>query len=112
MSASRCDQIVGALHLLFAACFFLTLSFFALVLFRRKDPKKPPTRRKLQRNAVYTVCGCTMLACLALIVLVKRAWSDSALERLAPVFWLEAPCSRSTANVSPRQTTLGSGICS
>lgn len=90
VNATRCDRIVGALHLLFAACFFLTLSFFALVLFRKTDPTRKPTRRKAQRNAVYTVCGSTMLACLALIVVVKWMSIDSAVKGLAPVFWLES----------------------
>src|SRR3972149_5766053 len=47
------DNIVGGLHLLFAAGFFLTLAFFSLVLFRKTDPTRAPTRRKLQRNGVY-----------------------------------------------------------
>ena len=47
------DTIVGALHLLFGALFFLTLAYFSLALFRKTDPTKTPTRRKLQRNVVY-----------------------------------------------------------
>ena len=54
------DKIIGALHLLFAACLFLTLAFFSLVLFRKTDP----TRAFVS--------------------------SDSPVKRLDPVFWLEA----------------------
>jgi hypothetical protein len=84
------DNIIGGLHLLFAVCFFLTLAFFSLVLFRKTDPTRAPTRRKLQRNSVYTLCGYTILACLGLIVVVAFLSSDSPVKRLDPVFWLEA----------------------
>ena len=84
------DKIIGVLHLLFAACFFLTLAFFSLVLFRKTDPTRTPTRRKLHRNAVYTVCGYAMLACLVLVVAVAFLSSGSPVKRLDPVFWLES----------------------
>lgn len=83
------DKVLGALHLSFAASFLLTLTFFSLVLFRKTDPTKTPTRRKVQRNAVYTVCGYTMLGCLALIV-VAFMLGDSPVKKLEPVFWLES----------------------
>jgi len=41
------EQMVGALHIVFAAVFFLTLAFFCLVLFTKTD-KPHPTRRKVQ----------------------------------------------------------------
>lgn len=84
------DKIVGALHLIFAASFFLTLAFFSLVLFRKTDPTRKPTRAKEQRNVVYTVCGYTILVCLALVAVVALMSSDSPVKRLDPVFWLEA----------------------
>lgn len=90
VNATPQDKIIGALHLVFAACFLLTLAFFCLALFRKTDPTKTPTRRKLQRNAVYTLCGYTILACLALVVVVAFMSSDSPVKRLDPVFWLES----------------------
>ncbi|OGW61299.1 MAG: hypothetical protein A2638_00030 [Nitrospirae bacterium RIFCSPHIGHO2_01_FULL_66_17] len=84
------DHIIGALHLLFAAGFFLTLAFFSLVLFRKTDPTRAPTRGKLKRNAVYTLCGYTILVCLAFIVVVAFLSSDSPVKKLDPVFWFEA----------------------
>jgi len=90
MNATPVDKIVGALHLIFAACFLLTLAFFSLVLFRKTDPTQTPTRRKLQRNAVYAVCGYAILTCLALVVVVALMSSDSPVKRLDPVFWLES----------------------
>jgi hypothetical protein len=90
INATAQDRIVGALHLIFAAGFFLTLAFFSLVLFRKTDPTRKPTRAKEQRNLVYTVCGYTILVCLALIAVVAFVSSDSLVKRFAPVFWLEA----------------------
>jgi len=84
------DKFVGALHLLSAASFFLTLAFFSLVLFRKTDPTKAPTRKKLQRNTIYTVCGYTILACIVLSVIAGLVSSDSPVQRLHPVFWLES----------------------
>jgi asparagine N-glycosylation enzyme membrane subunit Stt3 len=89
-NATGRDTIIGTAHLLFAAFFFLTLAFFALVLFRKTNPDKPPTRRKKQRNMVYTVCGYAIIACIALIVLVKFLPDGSPVQKFAPVFWLEA----------------------
>jgi putative copper export protein len=90
LSASRRDEAIGALHYFFGAAFFLTLAFFSLALFRKTDPTKVPTRRKRQRNVVYTVCGYTILACLALIATIALLSDDSPVKGLDPVFWLEA----------------------
>jgi len=90
VSPASADRIIGGLHHLFAASFFLTLAYFSLKLFRKTDPNKAPTPRKLQRNVVYTVCGYTILACLALVVLVSLLPGDSPVNRLDPVFWLES----------------------
>jgi amino acid transporter len=90
MNATPQDKIIGALHLTFAVGFFLTLAFFALALFRKTDPTRTPTRRKLQRNVVYTICGYAIIACLVLIVVVALISDDSPVKRLDPVFWLES----------------------
>lgn len=87
--ATSQDRIVGALHLFFAVCFFLTLAFFSLVLFRKTRPNMAPTLKKVQRNIVYTVCGYTILVCL-LIAVVAFMSNDLPIKRLDPVFWLEA----------------------
>ncbi len=81
---------IGLLHLVFAALFFLTLAYFSLVLFRRTDPRLPPTSRKKQRNVVYALCGYAILGCLALIAGVSLLPADSPVRGLDPVFWLEA----------------------
>ena len=84
------DRLIGGLHLLFAASLFLTLAFFSLVLFRKTDPTKPPTRRKLQRNKVYTTCGYTILACIALVPVAALLLGNTAVKDLEPIFWLES----------------------
>jgi hypothetical protein len=81
---------IGRLHLFFAALFFLTLAFFALVLFRKTDPSKPPTTQKIKRNIVYTVCGFGILACILILVVLKFFPNNSTIFNLKPVFWLEA----------------------
>ncbi|MGE0638948.1 MAG: DUF998 domain-containing protein [Thermoanaerobaculia bacterium] len=88
--ARRMQEIVGGLHLAFAAALFLTLAYFCLALFRRTDPEATPTPQKLQRNVVYTTCGWTILACIAGIGLLAFVGEASALQRLRPVYWLEA----------------------
>ena len=82
--------IIGQLHGLFALFLFLTLSFFALVLFRKTDPTKPMTPQKKKRNIVYTICGYIMLACIALSIIVRLLPADSPVFKLTPIFWLEA----------------------
>jgi hypothetical protein len=89
-SASASQWIIGVFHHLFAAGYFLTLAFFSLVLFRKSDPTKTPTHRKLQRNVVYTVCGYTILACIALIVVATFMPGDANMKKLGVVFWLES----------------------
>ena len=85
-------RIVGYIHLAFAALFFLTLTYFSLFLFTKTNPNKTPTRRKLQRNTVYQVCGYTMAICILLMVVYKLLPESlsSSLRTLKPVYWLEA----------------------
>ena len=80
----------GYAHLLFASAFFLTLAYFSLVLFRKTNPAKRMTDRKVQRNAVYSACGYTILVCVGLIVVDTVFLRRAALQSLDPVFWLES----------------------
>lgn len=84
--------LVGTLHYVFAALFFLTLAYFSLRLFTKTDPSVPPTRRKMQRNFVYKVCGYLILLAMALIAVVKLVADSQGVpfKQLDPVFWLEA----------------------
>jgi hypothetical protein len=85
------SHIASALHGVFASLLFLTLSYFSLFLFTKTDPTKVPTPRKLQRNKVYRVCGCLMLACILLVVPLRLLPDIAvAVKKYDPVFWLEA----------------------
>lgn len=91
-TASRAEEVVGTVHLVFAALFFLTLSYFSLALFPKTNLNKQFTLQKAQRNIVYKVCGYVMLACIVLMAIYKF-WVEDAvpgLQAFEPVFWLEA----------------------
>lgn len=83
---------LGIVHLLCAGLFFLTLTYFSLFLFTKTNPNKTPTRRKLQRNIVYRVCGYTMAACIVLMGIYSFLPKDIAapLKIYSPIYWLEA----------------------
>ena len=90
VGATATQELVGHVHFFFAFVFFSTLTFFALVLFRKMSSAKPPTERKLLRNSVYTVCGYAIAGCIVLIVFVMWLPTDSPIHNLNPVFWLES----------------------
>ncbi len=90
-NATAQQMIIGRFHLGFAMCLFLTLSFFALFLFRKTNPNGSMTGNKKIRNIIYTICGVTMLACIVLIIVTYLLLpNDSPIFRFSPVFWLEA----------------------
>jgi len=69
--ATQRQHHIGFVHYTFAALLFLTLAYFCLVLFKMSAKDKIMTRKKAQRNLVYTVCGCVILASILLIVVLK-----------------------------------------
>jgi hypothetical protein len=81
---------VGVVHLVSATTFFLTLAWFCLVLFTRTDPHRRPTRRKLQRNVVYRVCGVAILLSVVLAGVVLALPEEGWVSTVHPVFWLES----------------------
>ncbi|QQS52288.1 MAG: DUF998 domain-containing protein [Bacteroidota bacterium] len=86
------NGIVGVLHLISAALLFLVLAAFSLLIFTKGDPQ--PTPRKILRNRIYKACGWIMLAGI-LIMAIYIVWlrqSFPALQKLSPIFWLEALC--------------------
>ena len=85
---SGTDAVIGVLHLVFASIFFLTISFFAIVLFRRTS-EMGPTERKLERNRLYLTCGVVIIACLLAIAAVHQFF-DAATAGLHPELWLES----------------------
>jgi hypothetical protein len=65
--ATNRQLVIGTIHYIFAALLFLTLAYFCLVLFRMSAVGHAVTRKKKQRNVVYTVCGIVILLSLALL---------------------------------------------
>ncbi|WP_433285533.1 DUF998 domain-containing protein [Pseudonocardia sp. CA-142604] len=80
-------QVVGVVHLVFAAVFFIALAIFSLFLFTRTDGDMTP--RKIVRNVVYRVCGWVIVACLVLAVLTDLFVGDAVKVEYRPLFWLE-----------------------
>jgi hypothetical protein len=80
--------LIGVLHLVFASIFFLTIAFFAIVLFRRTSGMGP-TERKLQRNRVYLAAGVVIIVCLLAIAVVHQFF-NAATAGLHPELWLES----------------------
>ncbi len=91
-TVSQGAMILDSIHLLSATLFFAMLVYFSLVLFTKTKPDAKPSRRKLQRNRIYKICGVTMLTCMALILLYKAIFTGifALLDAMKPVYWLEA----------------------
>jgi hypothetical protein len=62
---------IGTAHYIFAALLFSTLAYFCLVLFKMSAANRTMTRKKVQRNRVYTVCGSVIITSVLLIAVLK-----------------------------------------
>lgn len=63
-------KFIGVLHLLFAAAFFILLSFMSYKLFTKSN-RKVIKAEKRKRNLVYENCAYIMLACVVLMGIVS-----------------------------------------
>ena len=90
VGATALENALSAAHFGLAGLFFGTLAYFSIVLFTETAPDAKPTRKKLQRNVIYRVCGYTMLATVGLIGLFTLPSVFPLAERFTPRFWLEA----------------------
>jgi hypothetical protein len=86
--ATSPSRWVRWVHFASATLLFLTLAYFALVLFTKQAPS--PTPQKLVRNRVYVASGVVILLCIAAIALYSVALEGTAVAALRPVFWLES----------------------
>ena len=59
-------------HYISASVLFVTLALMSLFLFVKTDKSKRPTKKKIQRNLIYRVCGVVMLACCVLTLLTSK----------------------------------------
>lgn len=84
--------LIGHLHLVFAASFFIVLTIFAIYLFRSYDAREGMTTEKICRNRVYLVCGLLMIFCLVGIgvymLILQGRWEG--LDGLRPVLVFES----------------------
>lgn len=90
VGATPLENTLSAAHFGLAGLFFGTLAYFSIVLFTETAPGAKPTRRKLQRNLIYRVCGYIMLATVGLIGFFTLPSIFPLVERFTPRFWLEA----------------------
>jgi hypothetical protein len=83
--------LIGYFHQGFAGLFFFTLIYYSLFLFTKTRPQGRPTRRKLQRNLVYRVCGIAMAVCILLMTIYTflPETASASLKPYHPIFWLE-----------------------
>lgn len=82
------SPLIGKLHLIFAASFFLTLAYFSIFLFTESDGEL--TQQKILRNRIYKISGGVMVLCMLLITAFFLYLSSRPeISALKPVFWLE-----------------------
>ena len=82
------DDTINIIHFTSAALLFLTFAFFSLVLFTKGSLH--PTKRKVQRNVIYRICGGIIILCILLIFLYSVIPSlHEQFKQYKPIFWLE-----------------------
>jgi hypothetical protein len=86
------EKMIGTVHLIFAALFFLTLSYFCLFLFTKtgKNNIILPGMNKMKRNRIYQTCEIIMMTCIVLMAIYNMVpTAPSALGTYRPIFVLE-----------------------
>jgi hypothetical protein len=90
LNPSELARVMGVLHIVFAAAFFVAMGLICLLLFTRSNVS--PARRtvgKKTRDVVYRVCGAVVLLFTALAGLSAFA-PQSFIDDAHPLFWCEA----------------------
>jgi hypothetical protein len=87
--ATRQQEYVGIVHYTFAILLFSALTYFCLVLFKMTAENRKVTRKKAQRNLVYTVCGYVIIASVLLVALCKLFKVEHLVGNLGPTFCFE-----------------------
>lgn len=81
---------IGIAHYIFALLLFSTLAYFCLVLFKMSAANKTMTRKKVQRNRAYTICGYVIIASISLIAILKLLLKiDHLVGNVGTVFFFE-----------------------
>ena len=92
LNPSSLDRLVGIVHWVSSALFFITVAYISLFLFTLTHKDRLPTKQKIIRNYIYRACGYLILASIILIG-VHAILPDTvkpALSAYKPVFWLES----------------------
>ena len=100
VSPTANEIVIGYIHVVFAAVFFLTLIYMAMWLFTKTNTKTDPdanpeeklSENKKKRNRIYKACGIIMIICLILIVVYWwfKGGALSSWTQYHPIFWLES----------------------
>lgn len=98
---------LGLAHAAFASVMFLALAYFCLVLFRKSAPGRKPTRAKLRRNKLYTVCGVVIMLCN---VVMASQLAPSVYRILMPYYPLFCSETLALAAFGVAWLTKGNGI--
>lgn len=83
-------KVIGIIHFIAAALFFLTLAFMSLFLFTQTSGQ--PTPRKKLRNLIYRICGILIIASIILMIPLATHLIpalDAPAFRFRIIFWLE-----------------------
>ncbi len=83
-------KAISNVHRGSAALLFLTLAYFCLFLFRKTSGLREPTRQKLMRNTVYTICGWTIIGCIVVMTSLNIPAVSSFLAPINPLFTFES----------------------
>jgi amino acid transporter len=89
-NATLRESIISGFHAFFTVVLFMTQAIFSLFLFRKTDQTRSPTRKKIQRNRIYLVCGIAILVSLSLTGVIWFTGTNPFVKRLKPMFWIEA----------------------
>lgn len=81
------NPIISKIHYVFAACLFLTFTFFCFFLFTKSEGNQ--TEQKKKRNIVFKICGSIMLLCIILLALYFTWGESTSMNQIKPVFYLE-----------------------
>jgi hypothetical protein len=70
-NATRTEMVIGHVHVIAATLLFSTLAVFCLWLFKMTAHGVRVTRKKVERNRVYTVCGWIIVGSMVAIGVCK-----------------------------------------
>ena len=82
-------SLSNVFHTICAGSFFLLLAINSIFIFTLTDGKKPKTRNKERRNAIYIACGLVILASLIVIAILHIAYGQEFLDTKTWIFVLE-----------------------